>query len=81
MSTGLMRDLTVEQRKWLVRAAAFRELAPAHESELRAAADAIPDAVGPVRRGGLTTRESDRLLADWRAQQLRGVIRRFGRRG
>lgn len=72
--------LTIEQRQWLLRAAAYRELAPTHETDRRVAADAIPGAVGVVRRGGLTTRESDRLLAEWRARVTHtGVLRRFGR--
>lgn len=72
--------LTAPERLWLLRAAAYRELAPAVEAELRQRADAIPDAVGPVRRGGLTTREADALLAEWRQRQT-GRVRRFERRG
>lgn len=72
--------LTAPERLWLLRAAAYRELAPACEAEQRQQADAIPDAVGPVRRGGLTSRQAEQLLAEWRQRQ-RGRVARFERRG
>lgn len=65
--------LTAPERLWLLKAAAYRELAPVYEAELRQRADAIPDAVGPVKRGGLTTRQAEQLLAEWRAKQRRRV--------
>lgn len=71
--------LTATERLWLLKAAAYRDLAPALEAEQRAQADAIPDAVGPVRRGGLTTRQAEQLLVEWRAKQRRRVWM-FGRR-
>lgn len=71
--TGPTRGLSGPERLWLFRAAAYRDLAPAVEAELRQLADAIPDAVGPVRRGGLTTRESEALLVEWRQRQRRHV--------
>lgn len=64
-----MIGLTAPERLWLLRAAAYRDLAPACEAEMRQLADAIPDAVGPVRRGGLTTRQAEQLLAEWRQRQ------------
>ncbi len=71
-----MSQLTPTWRAWLIRAAAYRELQPAIEAEQRAEADAIPDAVGPVRRGGLSTREAERLLAEWH-QRTRPRVRAF----
>ncbi|MGE0464443.1 MAG: hypothetical protein AB7Q16_24000 [Vicinamibacterales bacterium] len=73
--------LTAPERLWLLKAAAYRELAPACEAEQRQLADAIPDAVGPVRRGGLTTRQADALLAAWRQRQASRRVARFERRG
>ena len=73
--------LTAAERLWLLRAAAYRELAPELEAEQRARADAIPDAVGPVRCGHrLTTRQAEALLAEWRAMAAGRRVRRFERR-
>lgn len=80
MSPNRREGLTTDQRMWLVRATAYRDLAPTHEAELRAEADAIPDAVGPVRRGGLTTRQVEQLHANWQARQATRRPLRFERR-
>jgi len=72
--------LTGPERLWLLRAAAYRDLAPACEAEQRQLADALPDAVGPVRRGHRpTTRQAEQLLVEWRQRQAGRRVARFER--